>query len=148
MSTIKEDMPLLVRHEGDWQGSYTTIDSEGNIIDKHNSFLTCEFPENGSYPYYQVNKYQWDDGKEEEHLFPATYRDKKIWFDTERLEGDAREVDDSVIILRFTSKLIPDVYVYEMIHLSSCGNLRNRTMHWFKNNQLFQRVLVQEHRVK
>jgi hypothetical protein len=148
MSNIKQEMPLLARHEGEWVGTYTILDADGNIIDKHQSHLYCQFPEDGEYPYYQVNKYDWPDGKFEEHHFPATYKDKKIWFDTERLNGYAWEVDDNNILLSFTYKAIPDIYLHEFIHLSSCGKYRNRTLHWFKNNQIFKRTLMKEERVK
>ena len=47
MSEIKEGMPLLARHEGEWKGVYTYIDPDGNIIDKHKSHLSCTFPEEG-----------------------------------------------------------------------------------------------------
>lgn len=148
MSNIKQEMPLLARHEGEWVGTYTILDPDGNIIDKHQSHLSCQFPENGEYPYYQVNKYDWQDGKFEEHHFPATYRDKKIWFDTERLQGYAWEIDDNNIVLSFTYKAVPDMYLHEFIHLSPCGNYRNRTLHWFKNNQIFKRTLMKEERLK
>ena len=55
MSNIREEMPVLVRHEGDWQGTYTIVDNEGNIIDKHTSHLTCQFTENAENPYFQTN---------------------------------------------------------------------------------------------
>lgn len=148
MSSICEEMPVLARHAGDWQGTYTLVDTEGNILDKHKSHLTCQFPEDGSYSYLQINRYEWPDGKREEHQFPGTYRDKKLWFDTERIEGKAWEVDDSTIILWFSYKTIPNAYLYEMIQISPCNNYRSRTWHWFKNNQLFQRTLIQEERMQ
>jgi hypothetical protein len=141
-------MPVLARHEGDWVGTYTLIDIEGTILDKHNSHLTCQFPESGSYPYYQINRYNWPDGKREEHQFPGTYRDKKLWFDMERIQGHAWEPDDSTIILHFTYKATPEIYLYEMIQISPCGNHRARTWHWFKNDQIYRRTLIQEERMR
>jgi len=146
MSSIREEMPVLVRHEGDWVGTYKLIDLEGNILDKHESHLTCQFPEDEPYAYYQINRYKWADGKLEEHQFPGTYRDKATWFDTERIDGKAWEVDDATIILRFGYKSIPNAYLYEMIQISPCNNYRSRTWHWFKNNQIYQRTLIQEER--
>lgn len=148
MAGIREEMPVLARHEGDWVGTYTVVDPQGNLIDRHQSHLTCQFPENESYSYYQINRYEWSDGKREEHKFPATFRDKRIWFDTERIEGQAWEVDDATIILHFTYKTMPDMYLYEMIQISPCNNYRSRTWHWFKNHQLFQRTLIQEERMR
>ncbi|MDB9511788.1 DUF3598 domain-containing protein [Kamptonema animale CS-326] len=148
MSIIREEMPVLARHEGDWVGTYTLIDTEGNIIEKHHSHLTCHFPEDREYPYYQINRYKWLDGKREEFFFPAAYRDKKILFDTERIQGKAWEVDDSTVILWFAYKALPDIYLYEMIQISPCNNYRSRTRHWFKNHQIFKRTMIQEERLQ
>lgn len=148
MSNIREEMPVLARHEGDWVGSYTLVDTTGKVLDKHQSYLTCQFPENVPHSYYQINRYTWDDGKQEEHQFPATYKDKKIWFDTERILGKAWEVDDSTVILWFSYKTVPAMYLYEMIQISPDNNYRARTWQWFKDNQIYQRTLIQEERVK
>lgn len=148
MPNIRDQMPVLARHEGDWVGTYALIDLEGNILDKHESHLTCQFLEDAPYPYYQINRYKWVNGKQEEHQFPGTYRDKKIWFDTERIQGKAWEVDDSTIILWFGYKTIPNAYLYEMIQISPCNNYRSRTWHWFKNHQIYQRTLIQEQRLR
>ncbi len=147
MASIREEMPVLVRHEGDWGGTYTLVDLEGNILDRHQSHITCKFPTDSSFPYYQTNRYTWSDGKHEEYKFPGTYRDKILWFDTERINGKAWEADDSTIILWFSYKGMPENYVYEMIILSSCNNYRARTWHWFKDNKIIQRTLIQEERM-
>lgn len=148
MSIIKSEMPLLVRHEGDWKGTYTVVDNEGNVIERYQSHITCQFPASGYPAYFQTNRYQWPDGKRQEHQFPGAYRDKKLWFNTDRIDGCAWEADDATIILHFTYKGVPDAYIYEMIVLSPCGNHRARTWHWFKNNEIYQRTLIQEERVQ
>ena len=148
MSNIKEEMPVLFRHQGEWKGTYTVVDSEGKIIDKHESHLSCEFPESGDYSYNQINRYIWADGKQEEHQFPGTYQDKKLIFDTDRITGKAWEVDDSTIILSFSYKGMSNAYLYEMINISPCNNHRFRTWHWFKDNRVFKRTLIQEERMK
>jgi hypothetical protein len=146
--SIRDEMPVLARHEGDWVGTYTLIDLEGNILDKHNSHLTCTFPKSDLFSYYQTNRYRWADGKYEEHQFPGTYRAKKLWFDTERIQGYAWEVDNSTVILWFGYKTMSDMHLYEMIQISPCNNYRARTWHWFKNHQIFQRTLINEQRSK
>jgi hypothetical protein len=148
MSTIQAEMPVLARHQGDWVGTYTVVDAEGKILDKHESHLTCLFPEDGSSPYYQTNRYKWGDGKVEEYEFPGMYQDKKLLFDTERINGEAWEIDESTVILKFTYKEKPEIYVYEMINISPDNNYRSRTWHWFNNGKLFQRTLIQEERMR
>jgi hypothetical protein len=148
MSNIREEMPGLVRHEGDWVGTYTLVDLEGNILDKHESHLSCQFPEDGSYPYYQINRYKWADGKHEEYQFPGTYHDNSLWFDTERMEGKAWEASDSIIILTFSYKNAPEMSLSEIIQISPCNNYRARTWHWYRNNQIYRRTLIQEERLR
>ncbi|MBF2025825.1 MAG: DUF3598 domain-containing protein [Oscillatoriales cyanobacterium C42_A2020_001] len=148
MSSIRDAMPVLARHEGDWVGTYSVLDLEGRMIDKHTSHLTCQFPTDGSYDYYQINRYKWADGKREEHRFPAIYQDQKLWFDTDRIQGEAWEADGATLILKFSYKTVADFYLYEMIQISPCNNYRARTWHWFKNHQLFQRTLIQEERLR
>ncbi|BAZ67834.1 MAG: DUF3598 family protein [Pelatocladus maniniholoensis HA4357-MV3] len=148
MSIIKAEMPLMARHEGEWSGSYTLVDNEGKILDKYTSHLSCQFREDETSPYYQINRYQWPSGKQEEHHFPGRYENKNVWFDTERLTGQAWEVDNTTMIFLFTFKNIPGQYLYETIFLSPCNNYRFRTWHWFKNHQVYQRTLVQEERMR
>ena len=147
MSLIRDEMPVLVRHEGDWVRTYTIIDNEGKIIDKYKSHITCQFPEDAPYPYLQTNRYEWSNDKRQEYQFPGIYKDKKLIFDTERILGEAWEADNSTIVLRFSYKGKPDSYVYELIVLSPCNNHRARTWHWFKDNQIYQRTLIKEERM-
>jgi hypothetical protein len=148
MSAIREEMPVLSRHEGDWKGTYILVDPQGKILDQHQSHLTCQFPTHGPYPYYQINRYKWSDGRQEEHKFPGIYREQTLWFDTDRIQGKAWEVDNSTIILWFSYKKIPETYLYEMIQISPCNNYRARTWQWFKNHQIYQRTLIQEERMR
>ena len=143
---IRDEMPLLARHEGEWFGTYVYVDLEGKVIDRHASHLTCSFPERGEHAYYQINRYEWEDGRREEFHFPATYKDKKIWFDTERIRGYAWEVDDRTVILTWRYKSAPETYLYEMIQLSPCGRYRARTWHWFEDGRIVRRTLINEER--
>lgn len=95
-----------------------------------------------------MNRYTWADGKEEVHNFPGTYQDKILWFDSDRIQGKAWEIDDSTVILWFSYKTAPGMYLYEMIQISPDNNHRARTWHWFKNDQIYQRTLIQEERLK
>lgn len=146
--SIREDMPLLMRHEGDWKGTYIIVDAEGKILDQFNSHLTCTFPTEGSSPYFQTNRYTWADGRSEEFNFPAEYHDKKIWFDTARIKGHSWEADENTVLLTWYYKADPTNWLYELIYLSPDGNHRSRTWHWLKDGELFQRTLVKEKRVQ
>lgn len=143
---IKSEMPLLARHAGNWVGRYTHTDANGVILDVHASRLTCAFPDSGPHPYIQTNRYLWDNGKSEEFFFPASYKEGRIWFDTDRIIGSAWEADANTVLLHWEYKSIPGSSLYEMIQLSPCGNHRCRTWHWFENNKIVKRTLITEQR--
>jgi hypothetical protein len=145
---IKDEMPVLARHEGEWEGEYIYVDPEGRILDRHTSHLSCLFPSDGPHPYYQINRYVWADGRREEHQFPAAFKDRKIWFDSERIKGHAWEIDENTVVLTWAYKQEPESPLYEMIQISPDGNNRARTWHWFKNGELVKRTLIKERRVK
>lgn len=144
---ILKEMPLLARHAGQWTGIYTTVDDQGKIIDRHNSLLTCVFSDDPQFPYKQTNQYTWDDGRIEEHYFPASYANKKIWFESERISGMAWEADEDTILLTWKRKDIPNSKLVEMIQLSSDGLRRSRTWHWFVDDKLIKRTLIEENKV-
>lgn len=145
MADLRKEMPLLARHEGVWEGVYTHVDTDNNVIDRHKSRLQCTFPSESEY--YQINTYTWDDGRTEEIHFPSTYRDGKIWWDNERIIGNCWEADPQTIMLRWERKDLPNAYLYEMIQLSADGNDRARTWHWFENDELYKRTCIKEKRV-
>lgn len=145
--SLKKEMPLLARHAGDWTGVYTTVDVDGKIIDQHRSHLTCVFADDAQFPYQQINRYLWPDGRTEEHYFPATYANKKIWFESERISGAAWEVEDDTVMLTWKRKDIPNSKLVEMIQLSNDGLRRSRTWHWFVNDKLVKRTLIEETKV-
>ena len=129
MSEIKQAMPLLARHEGVWDGWYRVFDGEGNKMDEHRSRLICRFPLEGPHPYHQTNLYTWADG----------------------LTGWAAEVDldpfRRTVMLYWERQGEPDLYLYEMIHLSDCGRFRSRTWQWLRNGRIHLRTLIDEEKV-
>lgn len=145
--SIKDEMPLLARHEGEWHGTYTFVDDAGKILDKHSSIVVCSFPEEGEWPYFQTNRYRWSDGRDQLIEFPASYKDGKIYFDTERINGYAWEVDERTIVLTWRYVANPQEYLYEMIQLDDSGTHRTRTWHWFRDGICYQRTLIDEKKV-
>jgi hypothetical protein len=154
MSAIKQGMPQLAKHEGVWDGWYRHYDPTGKLTDEHRSRLVCRFPESGPLQYHQTNYYNWvsgpNSGKTEVRDFPADYRDGRLWFDNELIKGWAAEVklDDfsRTLMLNWVRTGDPDLYLYEMIQLSDCGNYRHRVWQWFRSGKLVSRTLVDETR--
>ena len=144
----KSLVPWLARHEGDWYGTYVHVDADGREVDRHVSHLISTFPEGGP-DYHQTNRYAWADGRVEEHLFPGTFdpASGRVVFDTERIDGWARGLDDRHVQLQFTYKGGSEHYVYEFIHLSDSERYRTRTWHWYDGDgKLYKRTLIAETR--
>lgn len=145
---IREDMPLLARHEGIWEGEYLYYDAAGTLIDRHRSRLLCRFPDDGPYPYHQTNLYTWADGRTEMRDFPASYRDKRVWWDNDLIKGWAAEepLDEKhrTVVLHWERQGDPELYLYEMIQLADDGLSRCRTWHWIRSGRLETRTAIQE----
>jgi hypothetical protein len=145
---LKDEMPVLMRAIGRWQGTYCWVDPSGNRIDQHESLLTCSLVErDGEERYHQSNDYRWPDGRSEHIEFPATYAERAIWFDTERIKGKAWEVDGSTIILTWVRKDDPTGWFYEMINFTDDDH-KYRTWQFFKGGLLERRCLINEERVR
>lgn len=145
---IREDMPLLGRHEGVWEGDYIYYNSAGHEIDRHKSVLLCRMIDDGPHPYHQTNYYTWANGRTDVRDFPAEYRDKRIWWDNELIVGWAAEValDEKArtMMLYWQRTGDPSLYLYEMIQLADHGTDRCRTWHWIRNGLLETRTAIQE----
>lgn len=148
---LRKAMPTLARHEGVWEGHYRYFDAEGNKIDEHHSRLVCRFMDDEEVPYHQTNYYTWEDGRNETRDFPAKYSDGRLWWDNDLIRGWAADVplDDHsrTTMLHWRRKDEPDMYLYEMIQLSDCGNFRTRVWQWIKDGKTVQRTLIDEERV-
>ena len=148
---IREDMPLLAKHEGVWDGTYTYFDANDREIDRHKSRLFCRFLDSGPSPYHQTNYYTWNDGRTDIREFPAEYRDKRVWWDNELIKGWAAEVGldeyNRTVMLYWQRQGDPSLYLYEMIQLADTGVDRCRTWHWIRNGKLETRTAIQEHLV-
>jgi hypothetical protein len=145
---IREDMPILARHEGVWEGAYLYYNAAGEKVDEHTSLLVCRILGEGPHPYHQTNHYSWSDGRTEVRDFPATYRDKRVWWDNELIKGWAAEEPlDALrrtVVLYWERQGDPDLYLYEMIQIADDGRTRCRTWHWIRNGQLETRTAIQE----
>lgn len=144
---IRDDMPLLARHEGVWDGTYKYYNAAGTLVDEHRSRLFCRFVD-GPMPYHQTNYYTWGDGRSEVREFPATYHDKRIWWDNELIKGSAWEVGEDgnarAMMLTWERTGDPSLYLYEMIQIADDGATRCRTWHWIRNGRLETRTAIEE----
>jgi hypothetical protein len=150
---IKENMPLLASGEGVWEGWYRYYDAmTGELTDAHRSRLICRIPEDGKpSDYHQTNHYYWADGRVETREFPANYRDGRIWWDNDLINGwaAAMQPDDNHLstCLNWVRKDEPGIYLYEMIQVDKAVQNRARTWHWFRDGKCYQRTLIDEVRV-
>ncbi len=140
-------MPALLAHEGVWQGSYRTVNLDGETTDLHDSRVECVFPDDGPFHYEQRNRFEWPDGRVHEAAFGGVLKDRSIHWDTDSFSGRGWTSGDRIVLLKLDRKDEPDVTFTEIIVLGEDGVNRGRTWHWFRDGVLFQRTLCNEYRV-
>lgn len=146
---FREEMPLLARHEGVWDGVYSYFNDKDELIDQHRSRLFCRIlDDDAEFPYHQTNHYSWADGRAEIRDFPARYRDGRIWWDNDLIKGWAAPValdeHGRTMMLYWQRTGDPSLYLYEMIQISEDGQNRCRTWHWIRDGKLETRTAIQE----
>ena len=147
VNDFHDKMPTMRKHAGTWEGVYTHVNRNAEIIDRHVVKVRCEFPETGKYVYIQHNHFSWDDGREFKMQLPGIYKDERLWWDTPTFHGSAWQTKDDIILLNLTRKDDPGAMFFEMITLGSDGTNRSRTWQWFKDGKLFKRTLCDEWKV-
>lgn len=143
---LKKAMPLLARHEGAWTGTHVHMDPHGKLLDEHTSELTCEFPKRGKFPYIQSVKYTWADGKFQDLHLPAQFKRGQLIWRESFVEGQAWQVDEKTLMMKWQHKGDLTNQLYEVIHLHNDDKERTRTLTWFQGEQLVRRTLVSERR--
>lgn len=147
MNPIRQNIPLLARHEGIWEGEYTHVAPDRSVQEQQLFRILVEFPDDDLMAYRQTSHYWWPDGRTQQLMYEGEYRDGRVVFDTGRIRGACWQVDDLTIYIRFGFHDEPGGYVCEMIQLSPDGEHRARTWHWFRDHQLWRITLVREHRI-
>lgn len=138
------DFPAMRAHAGIWEGTYTHLDQEGVVEDRHRARVVCEFPENGEVFYRQHIFFEWEDGRVRDDRFDGVIRDGAVWFDTPTFHGRSWETDAGIVLLHLDRKDEPDACFQEVILMGEGGRHRARTWHWFRDGRLFRRTLCDE----
>ena len=138
--------PSILRHEGRWTGTYTHLDENAAVLDRHATDVTCEFPDTGPHAYLQHNRFHWPDGRESSTTLEVELRGDRLWWDAATFCGWAWETREGLILLDLERKDDPGARFYEIIVTAPDGQTRARTWHWFREGRLFKRTLCDEAR--
>ncbi len=141
-------MPNMLRHEGEWEGVYRHIDCDGALLDQHQMWTWCEFPDDGPFAYVQHNRLTWDDGRTATYEFGGIYREGRLYWDTDRFFGYGWEAEEGTLMLKLDRLDVPGAYYIEMINIAPDNQTRARTWQWFKDGRPWKRTLCDEWRVK
>ncbi len=145
--TLNDILPAMLRHEGTWEGIYTTVDTSGAVTDSHRSRVICEFPDDGPFVYVQKNRFDWENGQSFETEFGGVLEGDRIRWDNDRFTGYGWVTRDDLVLLTLDRNDRPGEHFTEIIVLSPDGRSRGRTWHWFRDGELYQRTLCDERRV-
>ncbi|MFN5128849.1 MAG: hypothetical protein ACK519_10415 [Sphingomonadaceae bacterium] len=141
-------MPNMIRHQGEWEGTYRHLDRDGALLDEHRMWTWCEFPDAGPFAYVQHNRLSWDDGRIATYEFGGVYRDGRLYWHTDRFSGYGWETEEGTLMLKLDRLDVPGAYYIEMINIAPDNQTRARTWQWFKDGRPWKRTLCDEWRVK
>ena len=152
-STLAEDMPILAKHNGVWEGTYRYYTADGKLVGEHDSRLLCRVMTEGDYAYYQTNIYTYPDGRQEIKEFPCVYenRSKVVVFKIGTIEGWVKEDHD--MPGNVSTKLYWERYgnrnikFYEMIQTDPDFKHRTRVWQWLLDGKNILRTLINETKV-
>lgn len=141
--SLEETLDLFKRHTGVWVGTYTHIDSAGNISEVHDSKLELALD---GMRWWQRNIYTKDDGGLLTFEFEGEFSDQGILvLDTPRLVGKAWKSGECVL-LNWQYKDAPQNNNHEIISLVTDGH-RTRTWHCHELEVVKEFVLIEEFQV-
>ncbi len=149
--TLSQALPVIASNEGIWEGWYRYYDAfTGKLVDEHKSRLHCRIirEADGTERYHQTNYYYWDDGRTDIRDFPADFRDGRLRWNNDLIEGWCTEMDmdefNRSSCLYWERKNEPGLELYEMIQVNDARTHRARTWQWFKDGVCYQRTLIDE----
>lgn len=147
-ASVRQAMPVLAKHEGGWEGTYTFVNLRGEIQDQYDFVIDVRLSDDDAHAYQQQTDYRWPDGRTESRFFEAQHEQGQLAWDNGRIAGHMWQLDDRSLYLRFGFAANPDVACFEMIQISDDGQRRGRSWLWYRNDVLYQSVLVDERRVR
>lgn len=132
---------LFPHHTGVWEGTYTRIAPNGEILWSHKSRLSLHLEGNA---WRQSNLYTFADGKVEFHNFGLSHFDNDgvMTFDNPRIYGKSWESEGS-IILWWEYREEPGSKLYEIINLLEAGH-RMRVWQHSRNGVFEGLTMIEE----
>jgi len=146
-ATVRDGMPLLALNEGVWEGTYRFVTPTGELVDRYDFRIRVVLSDDNARAYRQETHYSWPDGRTEDRVFEAQYDDRALTWDDGRIAGRMWEIDDRTLYLTFGFASQPELRCFEMLQMGRDGKKRGRSWLWYKDEELYQVVLISERRV-
>ena len=147
---VRERLPVLARHEGVWDGTFMRLDANNKVTAEFKSRIIKRFLPDEFWPeiYHQTNMYEFADGTTQVIDTKGEYREGKIHFGSERVDGwqldDATDPHNRTVFLYMVYKSNPNQYVYELINISEDGQSRTRITQFLEDGKSTGRTLIDE----
>jgi hypothetical protein len=139
-------LPLLALNAGRWDGTYTFVRADGEIVQRYDFEITVSLSSDNARAYRQDSRYRFADGKTSELQFEAAYREGRLVWDNGRINGQLWQISDDTLYLNFGFNEKPETVCHEMIQTSADGRQRGRSWLWYESGRLDRYTLIDERR--
>ena len=147
-------MPAAGSMEGAWEGRFTRIDVDGNILEQFPTRITSTYlPDGHEYDFHQVNVYRPGTPQETRIESYGKWDVDRLRFFNNRLEGWSKDVEldptglTSAFVMSFKDG--SGLAVSEIISRSPADpDQRMRATQYMKNGTIIRRTMIEETRVR
>ena len=138
MSELKERLSRVV---GVWEGAYTSVTPDGDLIERYRSRQETSL--DGDVWRERITYFR--DGQEPQtYDFTGRFEGGKLLFEDDDISGDTYFVGDDILVLPYTWKSRPDEQVVETVILATPSH-KARVWQVFDRGELVWVMIINEH---
>ena len=140
MSELKERLARVV---GVWEGTYTSVTPDGDIIERYRSRQETRL--DGDVWRERITYFR-EQQEPQTYDFTGRFEGDMLLFEDDDISGDTYMVGDDILVLPYTWKSRPNEQVVETVILATPSH-KARVWQVFDNGELVRVMIISEHLV-
>jgi hypothetical protein len=133
----------LAQVTGVWEGTYTHVDSSGELLDRH--FSRQETRIEGD-RWFERILYRWEDGREKKTDFRGHFAEEGLVLDDPDFHGETFLVRDDIVIFPYHWKSHSQTRIVETIVFAN-DERRTRLWQTLEHGELVKVTIISERRL-